>query len=107
MKPFWILDFGFSIGRAERGKILVLTLCAMLFALGSVAEAQQAKKLPRIGFLQPGVFPPAYREGFRKGLRQLGYVEGENILVEYRLAKGLKELPTRVAELVGLKVDVI
>jgi putative ABC transport system substrate-binding protein len=79
----------------------------MLLAFAVIAEAQQAKKLPRIGFLQPGVFPAAYREEFRKGLRELGYVEGENILVEYRVAKGLKELPTRVAELVGLKVDVI
>jgi putative ABC transport system substrate-binding protein len=79
----------------------------MLLGLCSPAAAQQPKKLPRIGFLQPGVFPPAYREEFRKGLRQLGYVEGENILVEYRLAEGLNELPVRVAELVGLKVDVM
>ncbi|HXV84519.1 MAG TPA: ABC transporter substrate-binding protein, partial [Candidatus Binatia bacterium] len=78
-----------------------------LLAFAVIAEAQQAKKLPRIGFLQPGVFPPAYKEEFRKGLRQLGYVEGENILVEYRLAKGLKELPARVAELVALKLDVV
>ena len=84
-----------------------VTLCVMLFVFCPPAPAQQAKKLPRIGFLQPGVFPPAYREEFRKGLRQLGYVEGENILVEYRLAKGLEELSTRVAELVGLHVDVI
>jgi putative tryptophan/tyrosine transport system substrate-binding protein len=82
-------------------------LFVVLLAVAVIAEAQQAKKLPRIGFLQPGVFPPAYREEFRKGLRQLGYVEGENILVEYRLAEGLKDLATRVAELVGLKVDVI
>jgi putative tryptophan/tyrosine transport system substrate-binding protein len=84
-----------------------IVAAVMLLAFAVMAEAQQAKKLSRIGFLQPGVFPPAYREEFRKGLRQLGYVEGENILVEYRLAEGLKELPTRVAELVGLKVDVI
>jgi putative ABC transport system substrate-binding protein len=84
-----------------------VTLCVMLFVFSPPAPAQQAKKLPRIGFLQPGVFPPAYREEFRKGLRQLGYVEGENILVEYRLAKGLEELSTRVAELVGLNVDVV
>lgn len=77
-----------------------------LLAVAVTTEAQQAKK-PRTGFLQPGGSSPAYREAFRKGLHQLGYVEGENVLVEYRLAKGLKELPTRVAELVGLKVDVI
>jgi putative ABC transport system substrate-binding protein len=79
----------------------------ILLAGAILAEAQQPNKIPRIGFLQPGVSSPAYREEFRKGLRQLGYVEGENILVEYRLAEGLKELPTRVAELVRLKVDVI
>jgi putative tryptophan/tyrosine transport system substrate-binding protein len=83
------------------GRVLTFAMC------GAVAEAQQVKKLPRVGFLQPGIFPPAYREEFRKGLRQLGYVEGENILVEYRAAEGPKELPTRIAELVGVKVDVI
>jgi len=93
--------------KIKNPKLCILILGAMLFALCSVAHAQQPKKIPRIGFLQPGVFPPAYREEFRKGLRQLGYVEGENILVEYRLAKGLKELSTRVAELVGLNVDVM
>jgi putative ABC transport system substrate-binding protein len=94
--------------RAKHIDRVFVVLCLLLSVfLPAGSAAQQAKKLPRIGFLQPGVFPPAYREEFRKGLRQLGYVEGENILVEYRLAKGLKELPTRVAELVGLKVDVI
>lgn len=87
-------------------KLISLALPFLFFSFGS-AEAQQTKKLPRLGFLQPGVFPAAYREEFRKGLRQLGYEEGGNILVEYRLAKSLQELPSRVAELVGLKVDVI
>ena len=84
-----------------------IVAAAMLLAFAVIGDAQQGKKLPRIGFLQPGVFPPAYRQEFRKGLRQLGYVEGENIVVEYRLAEGLKELPTRIAELLGLKVDVM
>jgi putative ABC transport system substrate-binding protein len=90
-------------------KARVLSILFVVASLGvaAITDAQQAKKLPRIGVLQPGVSAPAYREEFRKGLRQLGYVEGENILVEYRLAKGLKELPARVAELVGLKVDVM
>jgi putative ABC transport system substrate-binding protein len=84
-----------------------ILIALILLAITVLAEAQQPTKIPRIGFLQPGVFPQAYREEFRKGLRQLGYVEGENILLEYRLAEGLKELATRVAELVGLKVDVM
>jgi putative tryptophan/tyrosine transport system substrate-binding protein len=92
-----------------RAKIFVYALLpALVLAISHFANAQQPKKIPpRIGFLQPGVFPPAYREEFRKGLRQLGYVEGENILVEYRLAEGLTELATHAAELVGLKVDVM
>ncbi len=87
--------------------VLLFALCSLLLAPSFIVKAQEAKKLPRIGFLQPRGFPPAYREQFRNGLRQLGYVEGENILVEYQLAEGFKELPTRVAELVRLKVDVI
>lgn len=79
----------------------------MLLAFCPSALGQQGKKLPRIAFLQPGAFPPAYREAFRQGLRQLGYVEGENILVEYRLAQRSEELPTRISELVALKLDVI
>lgn len=91
----------------KKAVVLSCLFAMVLFAVAFKAEAQQAKKLPRVGFLQPGVFPSAYRDEFRKGLRQLGYIEGENILVEYRLAEGSKELPARVAELVGLKVDVI
>ena len=101
-----ILHFGFSIRAFKRRNLLVLE-CLMLVVLCSAVEAQQTRKLPRVGFMQPGAFPPAYREEFRKGLRELGYVEGENIVVEYRLAEGFKEFPTRVSELVGLKVDVM
>jgi putative ABC transport system substrate-binding protein len=92
---------------AVRSPQSAILLGALLLALCSTTSAQQVKKLPRIGFLQPGAFPLAYRDEFRKGLRQLGYVEGENIFVEYRLAEGPKELPIRVAELVGLKVEVM
>jgi hypothetical protein len=57
-------------------RIFAVALCAMLFALCLHAEAQQAKKIPRVGFLwdSPGVFPDAL-EAFRQGLRDLGYVE--------------------------------
>jgi ABC-type uncharacterized transport system substrate-binding protein len=91
-------------------KVIVLTLCALLFALGSSAEAQQMKKLPRIGFLS-ALSPssvPARTEAFRQGLRDLGYVEGKNILIEYRYAEGKEDrLAELAAELVRLKVDVI
>jgi putative ABC transport system substrate-binding protein len=84
-----------------------ISAAALLLAFAVIAEAQPAKQLPRIGFIQPGAFPADYREEFQKGLRQLGYAEGENIVVEYRQAEGPKELRNRVAELVGLKVDVM
>ena len=91
-------------------KITVVTLCAMLFALCSAAEPQQPTKVPRIGFL--GASSPsaisARIDAFRQGLRELGYVEGKNILIEYRYAEGkLDRLSALAAELVRLGVDVI
>jgi putative ABC transport system substrate-binding protein len=74
------------------------------------AEAQQAKKVPRIGFLA-GVYPAtisARIEALRQGLRERGYVEGKNIGIEWRYAEGKPDrLPVLAAELVRLKVDVI
>ncbi len=91
-------------------KIIVPTLCVMLIALCVAANAQQAKKIPRIGFLN-ALFPttnPARIEAFRQGLREVGYVEGKNIVIEYRYAeRKVDRLPALAAELVGLKVDVI
>ncbi len=81
----------------------------MLLALSLPAEAQQPKKVPQIGYLI-GSSPSAVAhqiEGFRQGLRDLGYIEGKNIQVEYRYAEGkLDRLPGLVAELVQVKVDV-
>ncbi len=90
--------------------IVCLALGAVLFALGLSAEAQQAKKVPRIGYLSattPSVISDR-TEAFRQGLRELGYVEGKNIVIEWRCAEGkLDRLPALAAELVALKVDVI
>ena len=92
-------------------KITILTLCAMLFALSLSVEAQQAtKRIPRVGFLSLNTaFVQKDRvEAFREALRKLGYVEGQNIIIDYRFADGKSErLPGLVAELVALKVDVI
>jgi len=92
-------------------KITVLTLCAMLFALGFSADAQQAKKVPRIGILDPGSSTfrtSAPDASFRQGLRELGYIEGQNIFIETRYAEGKLDQFSRFAiELVKLKVDVI
>ena len=85
-------------------------LGAMLFALCLPVEAQQPTNVPRIAYLAAN-FASAIAdrtEAFRQGLRELGYVEGKDIVIEYRYAEGkLEHLPTLAAELVRLKVDVI
>ena len=99
--------------RAEKDmkkKITFLTLCATLLALCSSTGAPQPTKIPRIGYLvATSPSSNAARIGpFRQGLRELGYVEGKNIVIEWRYAEGkLDRLPTLAAELVRLKVDVI
>jgi putative tryptophan/tyrosine transport system substrate-binding protein len=99
--------------KGMKKKITFLTLCAMLFALCSSAEAQQPTKVPRIGFLlqrasPTPTTPEPYADAFRQGLRDLGYIEGKNILVEYSYAEGKRDrTPSQVAELVHLKVDVL
>ena len=73
-----------------------------------VAEAQQAAKVARIGYLALNLAPGPLIEAFRQGLRDLGYVEGRNVVIEYRNAEGKPErFPALAAELVALKVDVI
>jgi ABC-type uncharacterized transport system substrate-binding protein len=83
---------------------------AGLLAAPLAAEAQQADQIARIGYLAADLVStnPRFREAFRQGLRELGYVEGRNVVIEYRDAKGhLERLPALAAELVALKVDVI
>src|SRR5512138_1880065 len=81
-------------------------LGAMLVALSFPAEAQQPEKIPRIGYITRVGSTPS--KAFLQGLRDLGYIEGKNILIEFRTTKGKSErLPELAAELVRLKVDVI
>jgi len=91
-------------------KITILTLCTLLFALSFSAQGQQPKKAPRIGILSSGS-PSSSKEvvePLEQGLRDLGYIEGQNITIEHRYAEGMAErLPDLAAELVQLKVDVI
>jgi ABC-type uncharacterized transport system substrate-binding protein len=90
--------------------ILGVALSAVLLALSFSAEAQQAKKLHRIGFLLGGSSSvySAWIDVFRQGLKEFGYIEGKNIAIEYRYAEGKADrLPVLAADLVGLKVDVI
>ncbi|MBI2534751.1 MAG: ABC transporter substrate-binding protein, partial [Deltaproteobacteria bacterium] len=91
-------------------KITRRAFCSMLLALPFPARAQQPARIPRIGILTgaSASINPARLEAFRQRLRDLGYVEGKNILIEYRQAEGkLERLPDLAAELIRLKVDVI
>jgi putative ABC transport system substrate-binding protein len=87
----------------------LLTSLAGVFAAPLAAEAQQAGKIARIGYLAIDLAAnPRFRESFRQGLRDLGYVEGRNAVIEYRDAEGKFDwLPALAAELVALKVDVL
>ena len=88
---------------------LLVTLVLGLLVAPLAADAQQAAKVPRIGYLATNLARnPHLPEAFRQGLRDLGYVEGRNVVIEYRDAEGkLERLPALAAELVALKVDVI
>jgi putative ABC transport system substrate-binding protein len=93
-----------------RRAVTALALTALLLLLTFPAPAQQAKKIPRIGYLSPA--SAASQQGriaaFRQGLAQAGYVEGKNVLVEYEFADGkLDRLPQLATKLGTLKVDVI
>ena len=94
----------------NKRKLGSFALCAMLFALCYSVDAQEPKKVPRIGYLSS--FDPATdstrAEPFRLALRERGYIEGQNIATEYRYAEGkLDRFPELAAELVRLKVDII
>lgn len=93
-------------------KVTVLTLSIMLFALCLSVDAQQPTKIPRIGYLtgqsQASSESGPNIDAFRRGLREFGYIEGNNIVIEYRGAAGqLDRMPALAAELVSLGVDVI
>jgi len=91
-------------------KNIALAVGTTLLALSFPAEAQQPGKVPRIGFLESGGDERTKNRlaAFQQGLRELGYVQGKNILIEQRYAAGqFEKLPELAAELVRLKVDVI
>ncbi len=88
-----------------RRKILFVVLATIFLATVSFANAQQTKKVPRIGYLFTGLLTP---KEFQEALRDIGYVEGQNVAMEYRAAEGKEDrLPELAAELVRLKVDII
>jgi putative ABC transport system substrate-binding protein len=97
--------------RSRRDHALIL-VCVILFASASVvalpgaAAHAQAGKVHRIGFLRDGQPPQSYVEAFQQGLREGGYVDGRNVVIEFRIGS-LDQLPQLAEELVRLKVDVI
>jgi ABC-type uncharacterized transport system substrate-binding protein len=102
---------GFLLRRNHVSKKSIIGLvAALILASTRVAEAQPAGKLYRIGVLSPNsaaIFSDS-ADALRKGLQELGYVEGQNLAIEYRYADGkIDRLPELAAELVRLKVSVI
>ena len=88
--------------------MLILLFVVAVLALPLAGEAQPGGRVARIGLLRPGAPPDPYVESFRHGLRELGYVEGRNLVIEYRWAKGREDqLPGLAVELSRLKVDVL
>ena len=91
-------------------KVILFLLTAPVLICFHLAEAQQPKKVPRIGYFS-NVNPAsesARSEAIRLALRELGYIEGQNIAIEYRYAEGKRDrLPELAGELVRLKVDII
>ncbi|MBI2231203.1 MAG: ABC transporter substrate-binding protein [Deltaproteobacteria bacterium] len=87
-------------------KLFRLFLIIAFLGAGPVAQAQQAKKVPRIGYLTVRAGPSERDEAFRQGLRDLGYVERQTIVIEWRYANGTDRLPEMAAELVRLNLDV-
>jgi len=97
-----------SLPVAERAVFVLATafIAVLLFGMPLTAWTQETAKLPRIGML--GSSPGPFVDAFKQGLRELGYVEGQNIAFEYRWSdRGLEELPALAADLVRLKVDII
>jgi putative tryptophan/tyrosine transport system substrate-binding protein len=89
----------------RRGVGLLLALVLLIAPLA--ADAQQPGRVHRIGFLRVGPPPTTWIENFRQGLRELGYVEGQNVTIEFGLAPSAAKLPDIAADLVRRKVDVL
>jgi putative ABC transport system substrate-binding protein len=100
-----------ATGDSKNAKVVSIVVCVMLFACCSFAHAQQPAKIPRVGYVSgtgDHKTPGLQVETFRQGLRDLGYVEGKNILIEHRYTEGNQDrAPRLVAELIQLNVDVL
>lgn len=97
-----------ATGNNKRVKLCRFALCVLLFALSFPAEAQQQKSVPRIGVLLSGSRTPVWGEAFREALRDVGYIEGHNITIDYRHAEGKRDRLIQAGrELVQLKPAVL
>jgi putative ABC transport system substrate-binding protein len=95
----------------KKAGVLSILFALVLFTVAAIAEAQQPKKIPRVGYLSrtgDSKNPGPQVEGFRQGLQDLGYIEGKNVLIEYRYIEGKSDsIPSLAVELVQLRVDVL
>jgi putative tryptophan/tyrosine transport system substrate-binding protein len=97
----------------KKSAVPAILVVVVLLAAVAIADAQQAGKIPRIGYLSNRVKPTAtapdlFEDASRQGLHNLGYIEAKNILIEYRYAEGAEDrLPTLVSELLQLKVNLL
>src|SRR5437016_6772941 len=92
----------------KKGTLTLFISATLVLAPAYLAHAQKQASIPRIGVLLLGAPPNANLDAFVQGLRELGYIEGKNILIEYRFAEGKADrLPELATELVQLKVDAI
>ncbi|TMA91467.1 MAG: hypothetical protein E6J74_22090 [Deltaproteobacteria bacterium] len=102
--PHINMDLKFALRNLKSAIVLGALLCALCVP----AEAQQPTKIPRIGYLGGATSNAARIEAFRQGLRELGYMEGKNLVIDWRYAEGKPDRERAIAaELVRLKVDVI
>jgi ABC-type uncharacterized transport system substrate-binding protein len=109
-KHFFDIPFGTLLPACSISTVMFLALCSMLLAPRFPVEAQQPTKVPRIGWLSTGFLSTmsARQQAFRQGLGELGYVEGKNILIEWRGTDNIRERGDALAgELVRLNIDVI
>src|SRR5215470_353268 len=90
-----------------RRRELIALLGGAAAAWPLAARAQQATRVYRIGFLRVGPPPPSFIEPLRRALRDLGYVEGRNLIFDFGIAEGTEQLPGLAADLIRRKADVI
>ncbi len=92
----------------KKAALLSILVVVLQLAVEVIAEAQQSKKIPRIAYVVGRSAPMQFDEAFRQGLRELGYIEGQNIIIEYRWGEGMEgSLPNLFAEVMRRNPDLI